>query len=90
MSCLISQFLTLAAVSFPSVVLAARPRPPGLCGELHLQVVALLPAPPLQILQRDLQPLPAVPGVAVLGYPAHDHERLQHVDDVVDAPPLHP
>lgn len=85
----ISQFITGSRVPFRSIVLAPRPSLPCLGGQLHLEVVALLPAPLLQLLQRGLQPLAAVPGVAILGYPTHDHERLQHVDDVIDAPPLH-
>jgi hypothetical protein len=31
----------------------------------------------------------AVPGVAVLGFARDDLDALQHIDDVVDAPPLH-
>lgn len=85
----IDEFITTASISFCSVFLSSRPSLPALRGHLHLEVVALLPAPSLQVLQRGLQPLTTVPGVAVLGYPADNHERLQHVDNVVDAPPLH-
>ena len=87
--CCTNKLITTASISFRSVFLSSRPGLPALRGHLHLEVVALLPAPSLQVLQRGLQPLTTVPGVAVLGYPTDNHERLQHVDDVVDAPPLH-
>lgn len=80
--------LTVSVVSLRALVLAAQASPRGLHPQLHVEVVALLPSSLLQLLQRGLQVLPAIPGVAVLRYSAHDHERLEHVDDVVDTPPL--
>lgn len=80
--------ITIAAVSLGSVLLSPDSALPGLC-HLHVQVVALLSGPLLQLLQGGLQPLAAEPGVAVLGDAANHHERLQHIDDVIDAPSLH-
>lgn len=80
--------LTVSVVSLRALVLAAQASLRGLHPQLHVEVVALLPSSLLQLLQRGLQVLPAIPGVAVLRYSAHDHKRLEHVDDVVDTPPL--
>lgn len=83
------KLLTVTGVSLRPLVLAPEASLRGLGPQLHVKVVALLPPPLLQLLQRALQALPPVPGVAVLRYSPHDRERLQHVDDVVDAPALH-
>lgn len=61
----------------------------GLHTRLHVEVVALPSASLLQLLQRGLQALPAIPGVAVLRYPSHDGEGLEHVHNVIDAPTLY-
>lgn len=64
---------TVAAISLGSVLLSPGSALPGL-GHFHVQVVALLSAPLLQLLQGALQPLAAKPGVAILCYAAHHHE----------------
>lgn len=82
--------ITMTGVFFPSVIFAAGPGIPGPGGELHLEVVALLAALSLQLFQGFVQPQATVPGVAVLCYPAHNHQRFQHIHDVINAPSLHP
>ncbi|KAG9340004.1 hypothetical protein JZ751_022114 [Albula glossodonta] len=62
---------------------------PAVSELLHLPVVALLLAQALQPAQCLPQLLPAVPQVVVLRHTAHQHQRLQHVHDVVDPPPFH-
>lgn len=89
-SSLIFQFITASSISFPPVILSARSGLPGLVGLLHLEVVALLSALTLQLLQGGFQPLTTVPGVAVFGHPPHNRQGLQHIHDVVDPPPFHP
>lgn len=56
---------------------------------LHLLAVPVLLAHLLQNGQSLSQFGPAVPHVAVFGRAAHHVQALQHVHDVVDAPPFY-
>lgn len=55
---------------------------------LHLEVVTLAPALLLKLLQGLAESRPPVPHVLVFGHAANQHQRLQHVHDVVDSPAL--
>lgn len=55
----------------------------------HLLFVLLLLSQSLQRPQGPGQAVSAVPTVLILRHPADQMQGLQHVDDVIDASPLH-
>lgn len=55
---------------------------------VHLQMVALLSARLMEFLQGLRQLRAPVPHVQVLRHSAHQHQRLQHIHNVVDTSPL--
>lgn len=84
--------LTISAVSILALMRCPSSCRRGCRGSgrclLHLEVVALASALLLQLLQGLAEPRTAVPHVLILGHAAHQHQRLQHVHDVVDSPTL--
>lgn len=55
---------------------------------VHLQMVALLSARLMKFLQGLRQLRAPVPHVQVLRHSSHQHQRLQHIHNVVDTSPL--
>lgn len=55
----------------------------------HLLFILLLLSQPLQRPQGSGQAVSTVPTILILRHPADQMQGLQHIDDVIDAPPLH-